>query len=166
MAAVQSDLAVCSGLHLESSYTWRLFGKFTCSALGLHLECTRTSLGTTLKAFKGLQKPSKASKSLQSPHLEGLRRPSKALKGLRRPPQACKGLTSKAFKGLERPSKDSKGLRRSPKAFEGLTWKACEGLRRLQDAPAVQQKGSKGVEKAKSSVFKTSEGPNRARTRE
>ena len=109
MAAVQLDLAVCSGLHLESSYTWRLFGKFTCSALGLHLECTRTSLGTTLKAFKGLQKPSKASKSLQSPHLEGLRRPSKAVKGLRRLPQACKGLTSKAFKGLENPSKASLG---------------------------------------------------------
>ena len=94
------------------------------------MECTRTSLGTTLKAFKGLQKPSKASKSLQSPHLEGLRRPSKVLKGLRRPPQACKGLTSKALKGLERPSKASQGLRRSPKAFEGLTWKAFEGLQK------------------------------------
>ena len=160
MAAVQLDLAVSSGLHLESSYTWRLLGKFTCSsALGPHLDITWNN-------FEGLQKPSKASKSLQSPHLEGLRRPSKALKGLRRPPQACKGLTSKAFKGLERPSKASKGLRRSPKAFEGLTWKAFEGLRRLQDAPAVQQKGSKGVQKAQSSVFKSSEGPNRARTRE
>ena len=134
MAAVQSDLAVCSGLHLESSYTWRLFGKFTCSALGFHLECTWTSLGTTLKAFKGLQKPSKASKSLQSPHLEGLQRPSKALKGLRRPPQACQDLTLKTFEGLERPGKASKGLRRSPKAFEGLTWKAFEGLRRLHRA--------------------------------
>ena len=59
IAAVRLEWSVCSGLHLESSYTWRLFGKFTCSALGLHLECTWTSLGITLKAFKGLQKPSK-----------------------------------------------------------------------------------------------------------
>ena len=153
MAAVQLDLAVCSGLHLESSYTWRLFGKFTCSALGLHSECIWTSLRTTLKALKGLQKPSKASKNLQSPHLEGLRR---AFKGFERPAKASTGLQRPHFEGLQRPSK----------AFEGLTWKAFEGLRRLQDAPAVQQKGSKGAEKAKSLVFKTSEGPNQATTEE
>ena len=87
MAAVQLDLAVCSGLHLESTYTWRLFGKFTCSALGLHLECTWTSLGTTLKAFKSLRRPPKFSKFAKA----SLRRPSKAWKGLRRPPKAFEG---------------------------------------------------------------------------
>ena len=155
MAAVQLDLAVCSGLHLESSYTWRLFGKFTCSALGFHLECTWTSLGTTSKAFKGLQKPSKASKSLQSPHLEGLRRPSKALKGLRRPPQACKGLTSKAFKGLENPSKASLG--KPLKAFEAsrMHLQSSRGVPRASRRLGVQEfRRSKSSQNARvSTVF-------------
>ena len=131
MAAVQLDLAVCSGLHLESSYAWLLFGKFTCSALGFHLECTWTSLEQLLrpsKAFKSLRMLPKAFKVLTWKAFEG---PSKALKGLRRPPQACKGLTSKAFKGLENPSKASLG--RPLKAFE-----ACR----------MRQQSSRGVPRA------------------
>ena len=141
MAAVRFDLAVCSELHLQSSCTWRLFGKFTWTALGLHFECTWTPLGTSLKALRGLHKPSKSSESFQRPHLEGLRKPSKALKGLRRLPQACKGLTSKAFKGLENPSK----------ASLGGPLKAFSPAEEFQGRPEGQKLGFQEFRRSKSS---------------
>ena len=136
MAAVQLDLAVCSALHLESSYTWRLFGKFTCSALGFHLECAWTSLGTTSKAFKGLQKPSKASKSLQSPHLEGLRRPSKALKVLRRLAKASLRRPSKAFEGSRMHLQSCRKVPRASRRPKARFFKTSEGPSRTRTLPS------------------------------
>ena len=143
MAAVQLDLAVCSGLHLESSYTWRLFGKFTWSALGLHLECTWTSLGTTLEAFKGLQKPSKASKK---PSKSSLARPSKAFKGFERPSKASTGLQRPHFEGLQRPGKAFEGLQRPSKVSKGLRRPHLEGLRRPSKAPGCTCSPAEGFQ--------------------
>ena len=102
----------------------------------VHLECTWTSLGVhldiTWNNFEGLQKPSKASKSLQSPHLEGLRR---AFEGFERPAKASTGLQRPHFEGLQRPGKAFEGLQRPSKVSKGLRRPHLEGLRRPSKAP-------------------------------